>query len=402
MGEPMACNRAATCNDQTGIPASRTAVSNSAAAHGFVLIYALWVIAAIATTLAVIVKMAGTSAGAGSQQLELAVKQQQMVNVMGYVVTHTVDHELVVDPRYSSYLLQKQRGEEEPDDKMVFLKELLRQMNFDLELDNASKDEAGSKEDKAKQEDKGTITRSKTYTPAKAPYRLTVMKDDYTITVRPCNALPNINLLPHKPLNRYLISLGITKKKAKMLSARIIDWRDRDDYLTPNGAEYRTYQRRDNPYTPKNGDITDWAELNYLLGSDAHLIELLREHFVLYGKRIRVQGDYITAETMSALTGLDQKTIALILRNQAEDAAHKKALENLLTTREAAAFNETITWVDGKEKDGPLLIELKRDNITLHATYDTTRRNLLQWYFSHSQPGEAPSPAEYKQLEAGL
>lgn len=56
------------------------------------------------------------------------------------------------------------------------------------------------------------------------------------------------------------------------LAASIIDWRDTDMEITPNGAESEYYLMQDQPYHAKDGKLETMEELRLILGGDPDLL----------------------------------------------------------------------------------------------------------------------------------
>ena len=72
----------------------------------------------------------------------------------------------------------------------------------------------------------------------------------------------NINTAPEPVLEIALQILGAGAGDAALITAAIMDWRDRDDLQHANGgAEQAYYAGLNPPYAPKNGPIDDMSEL---------------------------------------------------------------------------------------------------------------------------------------------
>ncbi len=68
--------------------------------------------------------------------------------------------------------------------------------------------------------------------------------------------------------NATLEMLEALPNMTSPIAAAIIDWRDSDSDLTPDGAESADYEALDTPYAAKNGDFESVAELRLVKGID--------------------------------------------------------------------------------------------------------------------------------------
>ncbi len=75
----------------------------------------------------------------------------------------------------------------------------------------------------------------------------------------------NLNTAP-------LEMLELLPQMTTELAAAIVDWRDTDDDITPNGAESETYLRCDPPYNCKNSPFESIEELRLLAGADVEIL----------------------------------------------------------------------------------------------------------------------------------
>jgi general secretion pathway protein K len=76
----------------------------------------------------------------------------------------------------------------------------------------------------------------------------------------------NLNLAPAHLIYNLLIMVGVDGPDADMITDSIEDWRDRDDFRRPNGAESDYYQSLNPPYLAKNGPFDVPEELLLVRG----------------------------------------------------------------------------------------------------------------------------------------
>jgi len=68
------------------------------------------------------------------------------------------------------------------------------------------------------------------------------------------------------------------RRHANRIAARILDWRDEDDDVRPDGAEAANYDRERRSGNPRNGPFRDITELNTVLGLTALDFAALAPH----------------------------------------------------------------------------------------------------------------------------
>jgi general secretion pathway protein K len=83
-------------------------------------------------------------------------------------------------------------------------------------------------------------------------------------------------------LARLLLALGVHEPRAHALAAAIVDYRDPDDLLSPNGAELHDYSAAGLPYGPKNKPFETVSELQRVLGMDFATYQKLESNVTVY------------------------------------------------------------------------------------------------------------------------
>ena len=90
----------------------------------------------------------------------------------------------------------------------------------------------------------------------------------------------NINTVSEQQLRALIQAVGIEEPDASIITDSILDWRDTDSIVRPNGAEEDYYQSLDMPYMIKNGRLDAVEELLLVRG-------VTRDYF--YGVPVRTQ-----------------------------------------------------------------------------------------------------------------
>ena len=87
-----------------------------------------------------------------------------------------------------------------------------------------------------------------------------------SVSIQDTNGCMNLNEADIEQLQSLLRAVGVESDAARSLAAAIIDWRDPDSALTPNGAELATYVENGLPTGPANRPFLLVGELKGVLG----------------------------------------------------------------------------------------------------------------------------------------
>jgi len=108
--------------------------------------------------------------------------------------------------------------------------------------------------------------------------------------------------------------LRVPAARAQALAAAIVDWRDEDDLITPEGAERAQYLAAGLAYGPRNAEFETLAELQLVLGMDDAVYARLRPHLTLDSDR-PLPDPHLAQPAVLAALGVDVRA-ALSLRER--------------------------------------------------------------------------------------
>ena len=114
-------------------------------------------------------------------------------------------------------------------------------------------------------------------------YRLKFNGSDLDIVVTPEHVKTNVNSASADEIRAAIIDAGIDADTARMLAARIVDWRDRDHDPMPQGMEDAQYQAVDRGYGAKDSRIDDLSELLLIADIERDAFTGLSRHLSIYG-----------------------------------------------------------------------------------------------------------------------
>jgi hypothetical protein len=350
---------------------------------GFVLIYTLWIVAAVSILLALYAKSASQPARMSEQQFKAAIELPETLNLLDYVLAHTIAQEREIDPRFITYR-QEIRGESIQDGRSLIreLKEILGQIGMEIDIPDDSQTgiEVITKDEKPSGQAPSETTKvrqGRIFGAGKDKRTIRIGDATYQVRVLPVNARPSLNTLMGVSMTDYLVHLGLSESAARQLTATIKDWRDQDNFVSDDGAEsgHYAFQRG-----PRNAPIQTWDEVYYLKGANAQLVEFLRRHFTLYGQGGRVHAEYLSPEALAAMTELEPWEVKVALENHALRGEDQVPLSELLGDEEARRFNSLVGW-DSDTRI--LLVDVFGSQTRISAAFDTANQQLLDWYLWH-------------------
>jgi general secretion pathway protein K len=108
-------------------------------------------------------------------------------------------------------------------------------------------------------------------------------------------------------------SLGKDQKTAQELAGAIVDWRDPDDLVSPNGAEKPQYKRAKLSYGPRNRPFETLGEVQQVLGMDYELFLELEPAITIYSGMTQPNIAMAPESVLRSRPGYDQALVERIL-----------------------------------------------------------------------------------------
>lgn len=346
--------------------------------RGFILLYVVALVAALAILLFQLNQMKGAVPAQVERQVDRAVETWEARLLLDFVTSGLVEQKTAVDPRYLAYrrlLLDDPSRLSEMEDALAQLKAMLDRLGFDITLGKGKGKGGGA----IQHDGKGIL-----FTARSQSYVIALGAREYKVRILPGNGLPNVNALPYEPMWRYLKHLGVAEVEAQDMAAALVDWRDADNFLTDvRGAEQEHYALLKPPYAPRNAAFGNWQELAYVRGIGPDRLQLIRENFSL-GRHDspRVLVDYLAPETLAELCGLRVDILRNILKEygRLQDPANHtsgREIAEVLMTQDAAAFDALVAWQPDVTQ---MRIEISGPGSRVTADYDMVRKRLLAWW----------------------
>ena len=118
-----------------------------------------------------------------------------------------------------------------------------------------------------------------------------------TVAVQDVAGLVDLNSSPRASLVAVLTHVLADPQRAEELTARILDWRDRDHQPRPYGAEDSDYEANQRDYGAKDGLFNSREELALILGISAEEYQQIAPYVTVYAQKSRLD-DRVTPTYM--------------------------------------------------------------------------------------------------------
>lgn len=159
------------------------------------------------------------------------------------------------------------------------------------------------------------------------------------IRVRDEAARIDLNHAPARLLAGIFQQVGVPAQKAAMYAARVIDWRDPDDKLSPHGgaelAAYRAVGRTDGP---RNGPFLSVAELALVLGIPKATAAAVAPYVTVANGRAKVNPIYADPPVLLAIPGVTPDAVRDFLQARKKPGIAFKPLVSRLGVSPAQKF----------------------------------------------------------------
>lgn len=377
-GAPLHAQRPTSCSELRSIGFVNTAPADEQS--GFILIYVAVLLVAIALILAQLSQMQAPSPLYMEKRITHEIQRREALLLLDFVITGLRPQTAPVDPRFIQYkriLAARPRVPSELDDQIAWLKNMLKQFDFNIDTPNEVQQPDKAAEESSKLDKPANIeVQSAMFAPQQEPTKIKLGDTSYSIYILPCGSLPNLNAISYMALARYLGMLKVHEAEARQLAAAIIDWIDPDGFKTDGiGAERDYYNGLMPSYSPRNAPIHSWQELNYIRGMTPDLVNLLRDNFVL-GKpdAAGILANQFSDEKLAALTGLKLATIVDIRKAYASLGDKQTDVGSILFSHDAMIFDSTI---NASMEIDMLRIRISSPDQTLTADYDNQNRRMV-------------------------
>ncbi len=132
----------------------------------------------------------------------------------------------------------------------------------------------------------------------------------------------DINAADAGTLQTLFLLGGAEEDRARRLAAAVVDWRDPDDLVQPEGAEDAEYKAADLPYGASDYPFRVAQELQQVLGMDYELYRTVAPWITVYGGSGRPNASFAPAELLPLFAGVTPELAQqIVAQRHALDAA---------------------------------------------------------------------------------
>ncbi len=147
------------------------------------------------------------------------------------------------------------------------------------------------------------------------------------LTVRDEAARIDINRAPPELIAGIFRQVGVPGDVAASYAARIVDWRDADDKVSPNGgAELGAYRAAGRTDGPRNGPFVSVAELALVLGIPMRVAAAVSPYVTVASGRDKINPMYADPPVLMAIPGVDENRVRDFLEERKQPGAQLKSL----------------------------------------------------------------------------
>jgi len=148
------------------------------------------------------------------------------------------------------------------------------------------------------------------------PYR--IRWHDFDIEIRIVDESGKIDLNAVDPglLERFFKVHGVEPEHAAALASAVVDWRDPDDLLTPNGAEDRQYEQAGLGYGAKDAPFDLVSELQQVLGMNHELYRRIEPALTINSGLSMPNPAFAQADVLQALGDFDPALVQQLIEQR--------------------------------------------------------------------------------------
>ena len=119
-------------------------------------------------------------------------------------------------------------------------------------------------------------------------------------------------------LKGLLLSVGVDEERANQILDAILDWRDADDLVHPQGAERDRYEALGMPYIPANAPFQAVDELQHVIGMTPDVFRKLAGALTVFSKQSGINSTLAPRQVLLAMPGATEENVDAYLAQREE------------------------------------------------------------------------------------
>jgi general secretion pathway protein K len=183
---------------------------------------------------------------------------------------------------------------------------------------------------------------------ARGTATIQLQRTKVVLTVRDEAARIDLNRAPPQILAGIFRQVGVPGDTAKMYAARIVDWRDADDKISPDGgAERGAYRAAGRTDGPRNGSFLHVAELSLVLGIPVRTAAAVAPYVTVASGLDKINPQFADPPVLLSIPGVTEERVRDYMDQRAHSTAPFKSLisrlgpvENFVTEENGSAVSD--------------------------------------------------------------
>jgi len=161
----------------------------------------------------------------------------------------------------------------------------------------------------------------------------------------------DLNYAP-RPILSGLFGQLLPEADANALSGALLDWRDRDDKVSEQGAEKSSYEEAGYAHSPANAPLTSISELSQVLGFDDQMVEVLRPHVTVFARSAKLDASTASATVLKAVPDADPVQVSAFIAHRTEAYLNDEAPD-------FGMLGVSNQWIETGRRSGVLNLEAR-------------------------------------------
>ncbi len=148
------------------------------------------------------------------------------------------------------------------------------------------------------------------------PYEIEFEGATVTIEIYDETGKVDLNVADPITLTALFESGGLNQLDAEALAGAVMDWRDPDELLNPNGAEANEYEAAGRSYKPRNAPFETVSEVQQVLGMSFELYRELEPLMTIYSGRAQPNPAFASPQVLALLPGMSPDLVDLFVQQR--------------------------------------------------------------------------------------
>lgn len=138
------------------------------------------------------------------------------------------------------------------------------------------------------------------------------------VVIRDETAKIDLNAASDALLKGLLLSVGVDEDRTNQIVDAIVDWRDADDLVRPQGAERDRYESLGLPYVPTNGPFQGVDELQRVIGVTPDVFRAVAGALTVFSGQAGINSTLAPRQVLLAMPGATEENVGAYLAEREE------------------------------------------------------------------------------------